>query len=369
MSCCHPSLAIAIPTHAHDDLLDHGRLSQRQVLPCAGSLRKALRESDLLGHELVGRRVRRYAVVVIFEKIIAMRIPTNTFGPPDGDMKDRVKRHQDDRGEAWTTIEESLYPSKHLKSMEARVVLVDCLTLWLTNHMLDRGAFSLDGGTVSKEQMTTASGQALDAVKAEIDKLSSQWNSTFVFVTNEIGSGSHAETAFGRSFVDHQGWLNQYVASKAEQVVHMVAGCPNTVRRKPSHGRGTSCDTTDDDRNEAAMLDRFMSSRALKMDSKGYFMLKLEEKRIVCSFYSCITNEKGEVCDLEGNKIKCCDGTVREPMKTWRARTAKELTMQVFEQWEDVTKLDLSLGHAAYIGREAQRAEQCLYSGQKYQQD
>ena len=288
---------------------------------------------------------------------------------PDDDMKDRVRRHQDDRGEAWTTIEEPLRPSSHLESMEARAVLVDCLTLWLTNHMLDAGAFSLDGSAVSKEKTAAAAGRALDAVKAEVDRLSGQWNTTFVFVTNEIGSGGHADTAFGRSFADHQGWLNQYVASRAERVVHMVAGCPSVVRRKPSDGRGTSCDTTDDDRDEAAMLDRFMSSRALEMDGKGYFMMKLEEKRIVCDFYSCITNDKGEICDLEGNKIRCCDGKVREPMKTWRARTAKELTTQVFERWEDVAKLDLSLGHAAYIGREAQRAEQCLYSGRKYQQD
>jgi hypothetical protein len=110
----------------------------------------------------------------------------------------------------------------------------------------------------------------------------------------------------------------------------------------------------------------------MKMDSKGYFMVKLEEKYIVTSFYSCIVNDKGEVCDLRGKKIKCCgDGSSnrREPMKVWKGRTAKELTTAIFEEWEDVHKLDLTIGHSAYIGREVQRAEHCLYSNIPYQQD
>jgi hypothetical protein len=55
-------------------------------------------------------------------------------------------------------------------------------------------------------------------------------------------------------------------------------------------------------------------------------------------------------------------------MKVWKGRTAKEITMKIFEQWEHAPNV-VTVGHAAYIGREVQRAEHCLYSGIFYQQD
>lgn len=296
----------------------------------------------------------------------------------DTDMIDRIQRHQSDRQTrcaGWTTIEAPLHPSEHLSELVERVVLVDCLTLWLTNYMLEYKVFSLDedGANITPEKRLQAADNASKAIKAEIETMLQQWNTTFVFVTNEIGSGSHASDAVTRTFTDHQGWLNQFVASKAKQVVHMVSGCPNVVKRVDDSGRGARGSwMTQDDKDDAKLFDTFLSSRNMKMDSKGYFMVKLEEKNIVTSFYSCIVNDKGEVCDLQGKKIKCCgDGSSnrREPMKVWKGRTAKELTTAIFEEWEDVHKLDLTIGHSAYIGREVQRAEHCLYSNIPYQQD
>ena len=294
-------------------------------------------------------------------------------------MIDRIERHQQDRRErmpGWTTIESPLKPSEHLSEMVERVVLVDCLTLWLTNYMLEYKVFSLlDDGTTeisSAKERIAAAEQASNAIKQEIEAMIGQWNTTFVFVTNEIGSGSHASDAVTRTFTDYQGWLNQFVASKAKEVVHMVAGCATVVKRVDDSGRGAKGSwMAEEDRDEARLLDTFLSSRSLTMDSKGYFMVKLEGNRIVVSFYSCIVNDKGEICDLQGNKIKCCNGgsSRREPMKVWRGRTAKELTTAIFEEWEDVKELEFSIGHAAYIGREVQRAEQCLYSNVPYQQD
>ena len=295
----------------------------------------------------------------------------------DADMIDRIQRHQQDRETrlaGWKTIEAPLYPSEYLEEMVERVVLVDCLTLWLTNYFMEYKVFSLednDGKSTDKERITAAE-KASDAIKQEINTMIGQWNTTFVFVTNEIGSGSHASDAVSRTFADHQGWLNQFVASKAREVVHMVAGCPNVVKRVDDSGRGAKGSwMTQDDKDEARLLDTFLSSRSLQMDSKGYFMVKLDENRIVVSFYSCIVNDKGEICDLQGNKIKCCNGggSRREPMKVWKGRTAKELTTAIFEEWEDAPKLEFSIGHAAYIGREVQRAEHCLYSNIPYQQD
>lgn len=300
----------------------------------------------------------------------------------DVDMIDRIQRHQTDRETrlaGWTTIESPLHPTEHLEEMVERVVLVDCLTLWLTNYMLEYNVFSLNNNDnddgkdniITATERMKAADKASDAIKQEITTMIGQWNTTFVFVTNEIGSGSHASDAVSRTFTDHQGWLNQFVASKAKHVVHMVSGCANVVKRVDDSGRGAKGSwMSQDDKDDAQLLDTFLSSRRMTMDSKGYFMVKLDENRIVTSFYSCIVNDKGEVCDLHGNKIKCCnDVGKREPMKVWKGRTAKELTTAIFEEWEDVAQLGLCVGHAAYIGREVQRAEQCLYSNIPYQQD
>ena len=105
------------------------------------------------------------------------------------------------------------------------------------------------------------------------------------------------------------------------------------------------------------------------MDKKGYFMVKVDREKFVIrvSFHSCIVNEKGEFLDLEGNRLTCY-GTGPEPLKVWECRTAKELTVQVLEQWESANDL-LSVGHGGYLGREVQKAEAALYDGSSYQQD
>ncbi|KAL7537245.1 hypothetical protein ACHAXR_007692 [Thalassiosira sp. AJA248-18] len=294
----------------------------------------------------------------------------------DDDFKDRVTRHQNERGDHWTTIEEPLTPSKHHDVFGGRTILVDCLTLWLTNYFMELGAFTEpDDNTNAKasnndEKITTASEQALFKVKAEFDKMITQWNATFVFVTNEIGSGLHADSAASRKFVDAQGWLNQYVASKANMVIHMVAGVPNIIKEFPAESRNPLKAPTSQELTECAVFDKFLSARTLTMDDKGYFMMKLDHDKgvIRVTYHSCIKNDKGEICDVHGNKIKCCSGKSPDPMVTFEARTAKELTVKIFERWEHAKDL-VTVGHAAYIGREAQKAEQCLHAGKFYQQD
>ena len=80
-----------------------------------------------------------------------------------------------------------------------------------------------------------------------------------------------------------------------------------------------------------------------------------------------VRDDKGELCDLDGNKLSC-SGKGPDPMKTFEARTAKELTVMIFERWDKAKEL-VTVGHAAYVGREAQRAERCLLAGEFYQQD
>jgi len=130
----------------------------------------------------------------------------------DDDFESRIKRHQQDRGAEWTNHEVEKYVSKLL--LEDEVVMIDCVTLWLTNFFIDH-----------KQDID----KALQEFKTEIDKLV-KIKATFIIVSNEIGMGLHAETEAGRKFVDLQGWANQYTAEKADEVIFMVSGIPWKVK-------------------------------------------------------------------------------------------------------------------------------------------
>lgn len=131
----------------------------------------------------------------------------------DEDFQERVKRHQDDRGPEWTTFEG--YQDLHLLPLSGRTVVIDCVTLWLTNFFMD---FENDIEL------------SLAAFKKEIDQLLPM-QGTFIIISNELGMGMHADTAVGRKFADLQGWANQYVAQKAEEAVFIVSGLPLFLKK------------------------------------------------------------------------------------------------------------------------------------------
>ena len=130
----------------------------------------------------------------------------------DDEFRERVKKHQERRGPQWTNIEEEIHLSKH--DLSGRVVVIDCVTLWLTNFF-----FQLESD-VSK---------SLEAAKIEFDAFT-QHDATYIFVTNEIGSGGTSENVIQRRFTDLQGWMNQYIASKADEVILMVSGIAVKVK-------------------------------------------------------------------------------------------------------------------------------------------
>ncbi|WP_298107933.1 bifunctional adenosylcobinamide kinase/adenosylcobinamide-phosphate guanylyltransferase [uncultured Bacteroides sp.] len=130
----------------------------------------------------------------------------------DEEFRQRVQKHQERRGPEWTNIEEDKYLSKY--KVEDRVVLIDCVTLWCTNFFFDH---------------QSSVKEALDEAKQEFDLFTKQ-DATFIFVTNEIGLGGTSENLIQRKFTDMQGWMNQYIASKADKVTLMVCGIPVTVK-------------------------------------------------------------------------------------------------------------------------------------------
>ena len=130
----------------------------------------------------------------------------------DEEFRERVRRHQERRGPQWTNIEEETALSKH--DMTGRVVVIDCVTLWLTNILYS-------------EELIHSS---LELAKAEFDKFT-EAEATYIFVTNEIGSGGVSDNALQRKFTDLQGWMNQYIAQKADEVILMVSGLPVVIKK------------------------------------------------------------------------------------------------------------------------------------------
>ena len=131
----------------------------------------------------------------------------------DEEFRERVRRHQERRGPQWTNIEEEMFLSKH--DMTGRVVVIDCVTLWLTNFF-----FANDSNT----------DVSLELAKAEFDAFTSK-DATYIFVTNEIGSGGVSDNTIQRKFTDLQGWMNQYIAQKADEVILMVSGLPVVIKK------------------------------------------------------------------------------------------------------------------------------------------
>ena len=130
----------------------------------------------------------------------------------DEEFRERVLRHQARRGPQWTNIEEEKDLSRH--DLTGRVVVVDCLTLWCTNFFFD---------------LESDVDRSLEAAKAEFDRFTEQ-DATFIFVTNEIGMGGTSDNEIQRKFTDLQGWMNQYVAAHADEVILMACGIPVKIK-------------------------------------------------------------------------------------------------------------------------------------------
>ncbi|WP_425668441.1 bifunctional adenosylcobinamide kinase/adenosylcobinamide-phosphate guanylyltransferase [Agrobacterium radiobacter] len=126
----------------------------------------------------------------------------------DDEMRDRISHHQERRGGEWTTHEAPVDIAAVLQRLDdaGNVILIDCLTLWLTNLMMENADIEA----------------AFTAVEAAI--ISSQ--ATLIFVSNEVGLGIVPENRMAREFRDHAGRLHQQIAAIAGEVYFVAAGLP-----------------------------------------------------------------------------------------------------------------------------------------------
>jgi adenosylcobinamide kinase / adenosylcobinamide-phosphate guanylyltransferase len=128
----------------------------------------------------------------------------------DKEMAERIAAHRARRGAQWQTVEAPRHLAATLQKSASMPVMVDCLTLWLSNLML---------AEIDVEVETAHLERALAAAAAPV-----------VLISNEVGSGIVPEHPLGRRFRDAQGTLNQRIAARADRVVLMVAGLPLAVK-------------------------------------------------------------------------------------------------------------------------------------------
>jgi len=138
----------------------------------------------------------------------------------DADMAQRIARHRAERPRHWLTVEEPhelVAALERLAGQAFDAIIVDCLTLWVSNRLL-RG----DGDKVIFDEGERLAG-LIEGRRA----------AALVIVSNEVGQGVHPETADGLRFRDLLGLVNQRVAAACDQVTLMVAGLPVTVKSPP----------------------------------------------------------------------------------------------------------------------------------------
>ena len=155
----------------------------------------------------------RYAESLV-EKLPKPWVYVATAEIRDAEMAERIATHRARRGAGWQTVE-----APHdldvavAKSPEGAALLIDCLTLWLSNRMLAEADMESE----------------IDA----LEKALATYQGPMVLVANEVGSGIVPDNALGRRFRDLQGLLNQRIAARADRVILMVAGLPLTMKDSP----------------------------------------------------------------------------------------------------------------------------------------
>jgi adenosylcobinamide kinase/adenosylcobinamide-phosphate guanylyltransferase len=146
----------------------------------------------------------------------ARRLYVATAEAKDEEMSRRIAEHQKWRNQQWRTVEEPLELSKALLAERGKTdcALVDCLTFWVSNLLLERDEEYVEGSI--KELL-----QTLPNLDFHL-----------VFVTNEVGNGIVPENPLARQFRDLVGWTNQQIAQTASEVIVMIAGLPMIVKKE-----------------------------------------------------------------------------------------------------------------------------------------
>lgn len=152
----------------------------------------------------------------------------------DEEMIDRIKKHQERRGEIWNNFEVPLHLAKEWQniSQTADVILIDCLTMFTTNHMMAHGSIQ---GQQDANQLEAAVLTELESLLASIKSCEDK---TVIFVTNEIGLGIVPDNKLARYFRDIAGRVNRTVATVADKLYVTISGVTIELKSQEVHING-----------------------------------------------------------------------------------------------------------------------------------
>jgi adenosylcobinamide kinase/adenosylcobinamide-phosphate guanylyltransferase len=148
-----------------------------------------------------------YALKTALQPAATRRVMIATAEALDAEMAERIGRHQAERGDAWKTVEAPRDLAGAVRDLtEGDVAVIDCLTLWISNLMLD--------------------GAEIGPAVAELTAALAASPADLVVISNEVGQGIVPDNALARRFRDEAGWANQALAAAADRVVLVTAGLP-----------------------------------------------------------------------------------------------------------------------------------------------
>ena len=152
----------------------------------------------------------------------------------DEEMIDRIKKHQERRGEIWNNFEVPLHLAKEWQniSQTADVILIDCLTMFTTNHMMANGSIQ---GQQDANQLEATVLTELETLLASINSCEGK---TVIFVTNEIGLGIVPDNKLARYFRDIAGRVNRTVATAADKLYLTISGVTIELKSQEVHING-----------------------------------------------------------------------------------------------------------------------------------
>lgn len=152
----------------------------------------------------------------------------------DDEMKDRIKKHQMRRGKEWITFEIPLHLHKNWEQIKnvSDVILIDCLTMFTSNHVFAHGDIN------SQEDANRIESIILEELRLLLQEINNSNDKTVIFVTNEIGLGIVPENKLARYFRDITGRVNREVASAANKMYLTISGVTIELKSQEVHING-----------------------------------------------------------------------------------------------------------------------------------
>jgi putative bifunctional adenosylcobalamin biosynthesis protein CobU len=152
----------------------------------------------------------------------------------DDEMKDRIKKHQLRRGKEWITFEIPLYLHKNWEQIKnvSDVILIDCLTMFTSNHIFAHGDIN------TQEDSNRIESIILEELRLLLQEINNSNDKTVIFVTNEIGLGIVPENKLARYFRDITGRVNREVASAANKMYLTISGVTIELKSQEVHING-----------------------------------------------------------------------------------------------------------------------------------